>query len=82
MAFDVHRFGIAISGLPSAAVSHAHRHAPAVQLRNGRLSSSAWEGWWSEETQAELGPCLNAGKGGTGDEVPRSRPSPQPEARP
>jgi hypothetical protein len=64
MAFHVHRFSIAISDLPSAAVSHAHRHEPAVQLRNGQLTSSAWEGWWSEETLAERGPASMPAKGG------------------
>jgi hypothetical protein len=63
MAFHIHRFGIAISGLPPAAVSHAHGHTPAIQPRNGQLTSSAWEGWWSEETQAEIGSCLHAVKG-------------------
>lgn len=53
MATLIRGLGVVVYGLPSAAFSLLRRPAPAGHLRSGKLTSSAWEGWWSEEAPSD-----------------------------
>lgn len=50
---DLRRLAAALISLPSAAYSLLRSPAPAGHLRTGKMTSSAWEGWWHEDHPAD-----------------------------